>query len=70
MTYRNQRAGLFTLRLLQEEVGSSVYAALPTLEKIRQNKSLNSDGKRTLTQLQNLARQIQKGAKTEALLDI
>ena len=70
VTYRNQRAGLFTLRLLQEEVGSSVYAVLPTLEKISQNKSLNSDGQKILTELQNLGSQIQKGAKTEALLDV
>jgi len=70
VTYRNQRAGLFTLRLLQEEIGSSVHAALPTLEKVRNGKSLNSDGKRILKQLQNSTRHIQKGAKTEALLDI
>jgi len=67
---KRKRAGLFTLRLLQEEVGSSVYAVLPTLEKISQNKSLNSDGQKILTELQNLGSQIQKGAKTEALLDV
>jgi SNF2 family DNA or RNA helicase len=67
---KKKRAGLFTLRLLQEEVGSSVHAVLPTLEKISQDKSLNSDGHKILTELQNLGSQIQKGVKTEALLDV
>ena len=67
---KGKRTGLFTLRLLQEEIGSSVHAASPTLAKIGQDKSLNADGKRILAQLQNLTRQIQKGAKAQALLDI
>lgn len=67
---KKKRAGQFTLRLLQEEVGSSTHAVLPTLEKIRQDKSLNSDGRKILTQLIEQTRQIQKGAKTEALLDV
>ncbi len=68
--HQKKRAGLFTLRLLQEEIGSSTHAVLPTLEKMCQNKSLNSDGHKILTQLIEKARQIQTGAKTEALLEI
>ena len=67
---KRKRAGLFTLRLLQEEIGSSVHAVLPTLEKISKDKRLNSDGHKILTQLHEQSQQIQKGAKTEALLDV
>ena len=67
---KRKRAGLFTLRLLQEEIGSSVHAVLPTLEKISQDKSLDSAGRKLLTQLYERTQNIQEGAKTEALLEV
>ncbi|MEK7397932.1 MAG: SNF2-related protein [Candidatus Poribacteria bacterium] len=57
----------FTLRTLQEEIGSSTFSVLPTLEKMIQKKGGNIEG---LIKLYELAESIKDNAKTEAMIKV
>ena len=61
------KASQFTLRILQEEVGSSSFCVLPTLEKMMAKKGARRNG---LTKFRNLARNIRDNAKTRAMMQV
>ena len=67
-----RRRGLnrFTLQILQREIGSSAMAVRPTLEKLAANDKLPAEQRATLARLAEQARQIDRLAKTEALLKL
>lgn len=64
---RRTKANQFTLRTLQEEVGSSSHCVLPTLEKMLAKDSANLD---KLGELYDLAESIKDNAKTEAMMQV
>jgi SNF2 family DNA or RNA helicase len=59
----------FTLLTLQREIGSSSFAALRTLENIK-DKPVYSDYGRDLSELHGMAAKIRANAKLDGLLDI
>ncbi len=59
----------FTLLTLQREIGSSSFAALRTLENIK-DKPVYSDYGRDLSELHRMAAKVKENAKLEGLLDI
>jgi len=65
--HRRNKASQFTLRTLQEEVGSSTFSVLPTLQKMIQKKE---DQVEELIKLYKLAESIKDNAKTEAMIEI
>ena len=64
---RKDKTSQFTLRTLQEEIGSSTYSVLPTLKKMIQRKE---DQSQELTGLYELAESIKDNAKTEAMIKV
>ncbi len=60
----------FTLRTLQREVGSSVEAVIPTLEKMAANQDNSPENRLALSHLAQEARGITGRAKAEALLKL
>jgi SNF2 family DNA or RNA helicase len=64
---RRRRTNLFTLRTLQEELGSSSFSVLPTLEKMIKRKDAQGNG---LVKFYDLAKSIRDNAKTKAMLQV
>ncbi len=64
---KRRRTNLFTLRTLQEEVGSSSFSVLPTLEKMIERKDVQENG---LVKFYDLAKSIRDNAKTKAMLQV
>jgi len=64
---RKDKASQFVLRTLQEEIGSSTFSVLPTLQKMIQKKGEQTEG---LIKLYELAESIKDNAKTEAMIEI
>ena len=64
---RKDKASQFVLRTLQEEIGSSTFSVLPTLQKMIQKKGEQTEG---LIKLYDLAESIKDNAKTEAMIEI
>jgi SNF2 family DNA or RNA helicase len=59
-----------TLRTLQEEIGSSTFSVLPTLEKMIQKKGEDIGNIEGLVRLYELAESIKDNAKTEAMIKV
>ena len=64
---KRRRTNLFTLRTLQEELGSSSFSVLPTLEKMIKRKDVQGNG---LVKFYDLAKSIRDNAKTKAMLQV
>ena len=64
---KGSRTSQFTLRILQEEAGSSSFCVLPTLEKMIANKSAQGNG---LTKFRDLAANIRDNAKAKAMMQV
>ena len=64
---RRRRTNLFTLRTLQEEVGSSSFSVIPTLEKMIERRDAQGNG---LVKFYDLAKSIKDNAKTRAMLQV
>ena len=64
---KKHRTKQFTLRILQEEVGSSSFCVLPTLEKIIQKDELQGEG---LIEFLDMAKNIKDNAKAKAMMQV
>ena len=64
---KRARTHQFTLRTLQEEIGSSVFSVLPTLEKMIKKSGTQRNG---LVKLYDLAKRIKDDAKTKAMMQV
>ncbi|MFC1712966.1 DEAD/DEAH box helicase [Candidatus Poribacteria bacterium] len=62
-----KKASQFTLRILQEELGSSSFCVVPTLEKMLSRKSAQKNG---LTKFYDLAANITENAKARAMIQV
>jgi len=60
----------FTLQTLQREIGSSPLAVRPTLEKLAAHQRLPAEQQATLLRLAEQAANVERQAKTEALLKL
>jgi len=67
---RHKGLDRFTLQILQREIGSSALAVRPTLVKLAANDGLPTDQRATLGRLAEQSAQIDRLAKTEALLKL
>jgi len=64
---KRKRTNQFTLRTLQEEVGSSSFSVLSTLEKMIKRRGDQGNG---LVKFYDLAKSIKDNAKTKAMLQV
>jgi SNF2 family DNA or RNA helicase len=64
---KRSKANQFTLRILQEEVGSSSFSVLPTLEKMIKKRGAQGNG---LVKFHDLAKSIRDNAKTRAMMQV
>ncbi len=64
---KGRRTSLFTLRILQEEVGSSSHCVVPTLKKMVEKSEAQGNG---LAKFYDLAASIRDNAKTQAMMQV
>jgi len=64
---KGSKASQFTLRILQEELGSSSFCVLSTLDKMIAKKKKQKNG---LTKFRDLAENIEENAKTSAMMQV
>lgn len=68
--FQKGQINTLTLRTFQMEIGSSTFALLPTLQKVRNNPKHTSDQKRRLQDFYDQAKAIQTNVKAEHLLQL
>lgn len=58
--YNNKQNGItqFTLKIMQAELGSSIYAVIPTLEKLLFNESVSIENRKNIDDFRKIAKEI------------